>query len=98
MAQLPLWKEAYVLREQYRARGVEYCYNQRTKRVFLSVLAAPQFVPNVDYCQMVGHLILDGGVIASRKIDENCEQLKREYLRQWGDNPDLAHYADTIKT
>ena len=48
MAEKPRWKEAQELAARYREYGVQYCYNDRNHNVYLSLLAAPTCVPNVE--------------------------------------------------
>ncbi|MEG0898376.1 MAG: hypothetical protein RSF40_01520 [Oscillospiraceae bacterium] len=98
MARKPLYKEAYELAEQYKLRGVKYCYNQRNKCVYLSVLDAPTCVPNVDGCQLTGYLTVYGGVIQSRDIDRWVDEVKRNFISEYKDNPVMLKYAETIKT
>jgi hypothetical protein len=92
----PLWKEAYELKEQYNKRGVEYCYNQRNKNVYLSLLHAPYCAIGVDGCQLTGYLTIYGGVIATRDIDKCVDDVKRNYIKAWEHNPEMLKFIETV--
>lgn len=96
MSRMPLYKEAYQLAKEYEKHGIKYVYNQRNKLVYLSIAAAPLFVPNTSDCHLVGHLIVYGGVVASRDIEKWVDAVKMDFVRCWKDNPELLKYADTI--
>lgn len=96
MAKKPLYKIAYELSDKYKERGIRYVYNQRNRTVYLSVLAAPTFVPDVDYCQAVGHLPISGDVLDTLDIDYWVERVKREYANRWKDNEVLLKFLDTV--
>jgi len=92
----PLWKEATELKEEYSKRGIEYCYNQRNKNVYLSILNAPTCAIEVNGCQLTGYLIVYGGVRASRDIDKWVEEVKRNYILAWNDNPEMLKFIETV--
>lgn len=97
MASKPLWKEAIELKEQYNERGIGYCYNQRNKNVYLTVLNAPTVaIGNYEGCQLTGYLIVYGGVTASRDIEKWVEEVKRQYITAWGSNSEMLKFAETI--
>jgi hypothetical protein len=88
----PLYKEAYELAAEYKKKGIKYCYNQRNKTVYLSLLNAPSVAEGVTGCQLTGWLEVSGGVIASRNINRYIERVKTEYARTWKDNPAMMRY------
>jgi hypothetical protein len=97
MANKPLWKEAIELREEYNKRGIEYCYNQRNKYVYLSLLNAPTVaIGNYNGCQLTGHLIIYGGVTATRDIEKCIEDVKRNYTTAWKENGNMLKFIETI--
>lgn len=94
----PLWKEAYELKEQYNKRDIGYCYNQRNKNVYLTVLNAPTVaIGNYEGCQLTGYLIVYGGVKATRDIDKCVEDVKKNYITVWKDNPEMLKFIETVK-
>ncbi len=98
MVRKSLWKEAYELAEEYKKRGIGYCYNQRNKNVYLTVLNAPYCAEGKeeDVCQLTGHLIIYGGVVASREIDKWVDEVKRNYINSYKNNPTMLKYAEVI--
>jgi hypothetical protein len=94
MSKIPLWKEAIVLREEYYKRGIEYVYNQRNKNVYLSILNAPYIDPTYmgEGCKLTEHLIVYGGVIASRNIDEWEALVKKNYKEHYKENSTMLAY------
>jgi len=91
----PRYIEAQQLAKEYQKRGIRYTYNSRNKKVYMSIAAAPQFVPDSTDCQLVGYLVFDI-FEKTRNIDSCVSDVRTQYLRQWGRHPVLAKYADTI--
>jgi len=97
MAKLPLYKQAEMLRQEYEKRGIKYVYNQRNRNVYLSILNAPYVAEEEEGCQLTGHLIVYGGVIASSDIEKWINEVKRSYIKCWEHNPAMLKYANTIQ-
>ena len=91
----PQYIEAQQLAKEYQKHGIRYTYNSRNKKVYMSIAAAPQFVPDSTDCQLVGYLVFDN-VAETRDVDSCVLYVKQQYLLQWGKHPVLAKYADTI--
>lgn len=92
----PLWKEAIELRSEYNKRGIEYCYNQKNKNVYLSLLNAPDIAIGVNGCQLTGYLIIYGGVMATRDIEQCVEDVRRNYTYAWKDNPEMMKFVECM--
>lgn len=92
---LPQYIEAQQLAREYLKHGIQYTYNFRNKKVYMSIAAAPQFVPDSTDCQLVGYLVFDNSA-ETRNVDSCVLEVKHQYLLQWGRHPVLAKYADTI--
>lgn len=91
----PQYIEAQQLAKEYLKHGIRYTYNPQNKKVYMSIAAAPQFVPDSTACQLVGCLVFDT-FEKTRDVDSCVLDVKHQYLRQWGRHPALAKYADTI--
>ena len=96
MAEKPRWKEAQELAARYREYGVQYCYNDRNHNVYLSLLAAPTCVPNVEGCQLTGYLIIYGGVVESRNIDACIEKLISSYKKAFTGNEVMLECLEPV--
>lgn len=96
MANKTLWKEAYELKKEYAKHGIDYCYNQRNKIVYLKILNAPTVAMGVDYCQLTGYLKIYGGVIESRDIDRWIKEVKKTYILSWKDNKEMLKFIETV--
>lgn len=103
----PVYQIARELSEEYKKRGIKYVYNTSNRNVYLSVLAAPMFVPETPeteeqgHVQMVGYLVIEGGekisaVERTKNIDEMVDKVKKQYAMQWNDNKLLMSYLDTV--
>ncbi len=96
MSRKPRWKEAQELAARYREYGVQYCYNNRNRNVYLSLLNAPTCVPNVEGCQLTGYLIIYGGVVESRNIDACIEKLISSYKKAFAGNEVMLEYLEPV--
>lgn len=94
----PKWKEAQELAPLYRERGIQYCYNERNHKVYLSLLHAPYCNPTVSGCQLTGYFILYGGVDESRDIDGCISRVAAAYRRAYHGNETMLAYLTNVIT
>nr|DAG75773.1 MAG TPA: hypothetical protein [Caudoviricetes sp.] len=89
--------EANELAPEYRKRGIQYCYNDRTHKVYLSLLHAPVCFRDNGRTRETGWFVLDGGVPESRNIESCIQQATTAYRRAYHGNEVMLAYLDTVK-
>ena len=97
MPKKTLCREAQELAVQYRERGIQYCYNTRNHKVYLSLLYAPYCDPTTSGCKLTGYFLLHGGVRESRDIDHCIRRATGAYRRAYAGNETMLAFLKTVK-
>lgn len=91
---LPIYKQAWVLSENYKEIGIRCVYNHRNRNVYLSLLNAPIFADGVAGAQMT----LVGIFKPFSHVRDNFQDLADEYKRMYkvfySDNPEMLKYLE----
>ena len=94
----PVWERASELIPRYAEQGIGYCYNERTKKVYLTILSAPSCVVGDELLlgaiRTTGHFVIPGGFKASMDVDTCVKRAKEEYSKAFSDNPGMLKYLN----
>lgn len=91
---LPIYKQAWVLSENYKEIGIRCVYNHRNRNVYLSLLNAPVFVENVSGAQIT----LVGVFKPFSHVRDNfqyfADKYKTRYKMVYANNPGMLKYLE----
>lgn len=91
---LPIYKQAWILVENYKEIGIRCVYNDRNRNVYLSLLNAPVFVENVSGAQTT----LVGVFKPFSRVRDNfqyfADKYKTMYKMVYANNPGMLKYLE----
>lgn len=94
---LPIYKQAWILVENYKEIGIKCVYNNRNRNVYLSLLNAPVLVENVSGAQMT----LVGVFKPFSHVRDNfqyfADKYKTMYKMVYANNPGMLKYLEQKK-
>lgn len=89
---LPIYKQAYILAENFKELGIKCTYNQRTKETFLSLLNAPNFSEGTTECEQTLIGIFDTFVYVRDNFEYLSDKYKQRYKEYYKNNPLMLKY------
>ena len=91
---LPIYKQAWILSDNFKEIGIKCVYNHRNRNVYISLLNAPLFVYGVSGAQMT----FVGCFKPFSDIRDNFQAYADEYREMYrilySDNPEMLKYID----
>lgn len=91
---LPIYKQAWMLRDNFKEIGIKCVYNNRNRNVYLSLLNAPLFVYGTSKAQMT----LVGCFKPFSDVRDNfqayADKYRKMYKILYSDNPEMLKHLE----
>lgn len=95
---LPIYKQAWVLRENFKEIGIKCVYNERNRNVYLSLLNAPLFVYGVPGAQMTLIGCFKPFSVVRDNFEEFADEYKNRYRSFYSNNPEMLKHLELQST
>lgn len=91
---LPIYKQAWVLAENFKEIGIRCVYNERTKTVYISLLNAPIIARGVPEARMTLIGRFDSFSEIRDNYQEYADKYKSVYRRCYSNNPEMLKFIE----
>lgn len=94
---LPIYKQAWILVENYKEIGIKCVYNNRNRNVYLSLLNAPVFVENVPGAQTTLTGVFKPFSYVRDNFQSLADKYKAMYKIVYANNPAMLKYLELLR-
>lgn len=91
---LPIYKQAWILTENYKEIGIKCIYNHRNRKVYLSLLNAPTFVCGIPETQETLRYCARFFSEARDNFQELADRYKNMYKIVYSNNPEMLKHLE----
>lgn len=95
---LPVYKQAWDLADNFKEIGIKCFYNDRNRKVYLSLLNAPILVDGVPEAQMTLVGVFNSFSYVRDNFQDLADEYKRMYKTVYSDNPEMLKYLEQTDT
>lgn len=93
---LPHYKQALILRQNFKEFGIKFVYNTSNKCVYISLLAAPPIHTTEEGICMTLTRIYKRFTYVRDNFEQVIEEYKAKYKAYYADNPKMLIYLESI--
>ena len=95
---LPVYKQAWDLTDNFKEFGIKCVYNERNRKVYLSLLNAPILVEGISEAQTTLVGVFKSFGYVRDNFQDIADEYKCMYKTVYSDNPEMLKYLEQTDT